>query len=126
MHWRTLQKILQHSQPPGYRQQAKLPKPKLGDYLEKIDQILKEDLALPKKQRHTAKRIFERLQELGYQGGYTEVKEAVRERREQSKEVYVPLEHRPGEAQVDFGYALVKMEGVFRKVALAQESLNEP
>jgi len=32
MHWRTLQKILQHSQPPGYRQAAQRPKPKLGDF----------------------------------------------------------------------------------------------
>lgn len=45
------------------------------------------------------------------------VKEAVRELTEHNQEVFVPLVHPPGEAQVDFGYALVKMNGVLRKVA---------
>jgi len=117
MHWQTLQKVLQHSQPPGYRQHKARGKPKLGPYLGQIEQILKEDEALPKKQRHTAKRIWQRLQEQGYGGGYTAVKEAVRCLRQRRQEVFVPLEHRPGEAQVDFGYALVKLAGVLRKVA---------
>ena len=51
-----------------------------GRIVERIRQILEEDKAgAPKKQRHTAKRIFERLREEGYTGGYTQVKEAVRE-----------------------------------------------
>ena len=61
MHWRTLQKILEHTGPPGYRQQKARVKRKLGDYLVRIGQILKEDQAMPRKQRHTAKRIWERL-----------------------------------------------------------------
>ena len=65
-----------------------------------------------KKQRHTAKRILEVLQEEGFSGGYTIVKGAVRNLRRTMKEVYMPLTHRPGEAQVDFGHALVKMSGV--------------
>lgn len=40
----------------------------------------------------------------------------MRERKRISQEVFVPLIHRPGEAQVDFGQALVKMNGVLRKV----------
>lgn len=45
-------------------------------------------------------------------GGYTIVKDAVRQAKRQMKEVYMPLIHRPGEAQVDFGHAVVKMSGV--------------
>ena len=123
MHWRTLRKILHHSQPPGYRMEQPRPHPKLGPYLERIEQILKEDLSLPRKQRHTAKRIFERLQEAGYDGGYTAVKEAVRKRRRTQQEVFVPLMHRPGEAQVDFGQALVKLGERLRKVAFFVMSL---
>ncbi len=48
---------------------------------------------LPRKQRHTAKRISERLREEGYTGGYTQVKEAVREVRRSGGEVFVPLVH---------------------------------
>ena len=76
MHWKTLKKILSNSEPPGYRQSRPRPRRKIGPYEERIRQILKEDKAMPAKQRHTAKRIFERLQEEGYAGGYTAVKEA--------------------------------------------------
>ena len=117
MHRLTLKKILEHSEPPGYRQQQPRPQKKLGAFIERIKQILKDDQALPRKQRHTAKRIWERLQEDGFTGGYTVVKDAVRELTQKTQEVFVPLQHRPGEAQVDFGYALVKVNGQLRKVA---------
>src|SRR5208282_38125 len=116
MHWTTLQKILTNSAPPGYRQSQLRSKPKIGPYLERIRQILADDRSLPRKQRHTAKRIWERLQEEGYTGGYTAVREAVREAQQQSQEVFVPLVHRPGEAQVDFGEALVRLTGRLRVV----------
>ena len=123
MHWRTLRKILEHSQPPGYRMGRARAQPKLGPYVGRIEQILKEDVEMPRKQRHTAKRIFERLREAGYAGGYTAVKEAVRRLQATRQEVFVPLVHRPGEAQVDFGQALVKMRGRLRKVAFFVMSL---
>jgi hypothetical protein len=64
------------------------------------------------KQRHTAKRILDRLKaERGYTGGYTMVKEAVREWKDATKEVFVPLSYPPGEAQVDFGFAYVDVAG---------------
>jgi transposase len=99
------------------------PQPKLGPYLARMEQILQEDTQMPRKQRHTAKRIFERLREAGYAGGYTAVKEAVRGLQATRQEVFVPLVHRPGEAQVDFGQALVKMSGQLRKVAFFVMSL---
>jgi transposase len=117
IHWDTLKKILEHSEPPGYRTETPRPKPMIGPYLEQIAQIIEEDKQFPKKQRHTAVRIFHRIKEMGYQGKYTQVKESVREMRRLKGEVYMPLNHRPGEAQVDFGYALAKVSGVLRKVA---------
>ena len=112
IHWETLKKILNHTEPPGYRHREARRKPKIGPYLERIAQIIEEDKTLPKKQRHTAKRIYERIREEGYEGKYTQVKEAVREIRRLKQEVYMPLSHTPGEAQVDFGYALAKVNGV--------------
>ena len=117
MHWQTLKKILEHSKPPGYRQQKPRPQKKLGAFLERIKQILKDDQSMPRKQRHTAKRIWERLRESGFTGGYTIVKDAVRKLTLKSQEVFVPLLHLPGEAQVDFGHALAKVNGQLRKVA---------
>src|SRR5210317_102424 len=117
VHWKTLTKILKHPEPPGYRMKRSRPKPKIGAYLEQIAQIIESDKSLPKKQRHTAKRIHERIKESGYQGGYTQVREAVRDIKRRNKEVFMPLVHNPGEAQVDFGYALAKIAGFLRKVA---------
>lgn len=116
IHWETLKKILSYTEPPGYQRKGERPKPKIGLYLERIEEIIKGDKSQPKKQRHTAKRIYERIKEMGYRGGYTQVKEAVREITRISQEVYMPLVHRPGEAQVDFGQALAKISGILRKV----------
>jgi transposase len=70
----------------------------------------------PVKQRHTSKRIFERLkEERGFTGGYTIVKDYVRGEQLRSREMFVPLTHAPGEAQVDFGEALVVIAGVEQK-----------
>jgi len=117
VHWKTLAKILKYPEPPGYRMKRSRPKPKIGAYLEQIAQIIESDKSQPKKQRHTAKRIYERIKESGCQGGYTQVREAVRDIKRCKKEVFMPLVHNPGEAQVDFGYALAKIAGFLKKVA---------
>jgi transposase len=118
LHWDTLQKILQHEEPPGYRKKELREKPVLGPFVALIHEILKADQQAPKKQRHTAKRILERLREKGYSGGRTVVQEEVRRWKRQSAEVFMPLSHRPGEAQVDFGAATVVYRGQTRKVAM--------
>lgn len=94
IHWDTLRKILHNSEPPGYRRAAPRPKPELESFLPVIHQILEADKKAPKKRRHTARRIFERLRdEHGYQGGLTVVKEAVASWRLRSAEVFIPLAH---------------------------------
>ena len=119
IHWDTLVKILEHTEPPGYRQARPRAKRKIGPFLEVIDEILEGDKQFHCKQHHTARRIFDRLKyEYGYPGGYTAVKEVVRDRRLRRREVFMPLSHRPAEAQVDFGAADVIWEGHQRRVAL--------
>ncbi|WP_419192778.1 IS21 family transposase [Kolteria novifilia] len=117
--WHTLTKILAHPEPPGYRLSRPRKRPKLESFLPIIHQILEEDGKQPPKQRHTVKRIVERLRdEHGYDGGETIVKDAVRAWRQSRREVFVPLSHPPGEAQVDFGEATVRLAGEPTKVAL--------
>ena len=123
IHAKTLNRILANPKPPGYRMDRPRPKPVIGPFMDRIEEILKQDRDVPRKQRHTAKRIFERLKEEGYSGGYTQVTEAIRGLKGRLKEVYIPLVHRPGEAQMDFGYALAKVDGVLRKVAFFVMSL---
>jgi len=125
IHWKTLQKILAHEEPPGYRLKKPRPKPKLEPFLPILHEILKQDRKAPKKQRHTAKRIFERLRdEYGYEGKLTVVKDAVRAWKQTRAEVFMPLAHRPGEAQVDFGEATVVLRGEVTKVAYFVMSLT--
>lgn len=119
LHWKTLQKILKQPEPSGYQSVKPRAKKKLGPFLPVIEAILQQDRLAPPKQRHTAKRIFERLRdEHGYTGRLTVVKDAVRALRVQHEEVFVPLSHRPGEAQVDFGHAEVTLDGAPTKAAL--------
>ena len=62
--------------PPGYRRTAQVRRPKLDGFTELIDQWLEEDRRRPRKQRHTAKRVFDRLRaEYGFRGSYTIVKD---------------------------------------------------
>jgi transposase len=114
---RTVAKMLAFSVPPGYRRSRPPARPKLDPFTAVIDQIMLEDEGRPKKQRHTAKRIFERLRdEHGYAGGITIVKDYVRAHRLRHREVFVPLRHDPGHAQVDFGEALAEIAGVEGKI----------
>ena len=85
--------------------------PKLEPYKARIDSWLEEDKNHPRKQRHTAKRVYRRLvnEVPGFNCSYRIVAEYVRYRKEQlnlkRKEGFLPLEHHPGEAQADFGSA---------------------
>jgi transposase len=112
----TVRKMLQYAVPPGYQRQQPIKRPKLGPWLGVIDAILNDDKQRPPKQRHTSKRIFERLkEEHGFTGGYTIVKDYVRTTTLRGQEMFVPLVHPAGEAQVDFGEALVVIAGVEQK-----------
>ena len=116
LHRDAVRKMLAYSVPPGYRRQSPPKRPKLEPFTGVIDRILEDDLRRLRKQRHTAKRIFERLRdEYGFDGGYTTVKDYVRENRCQTRELFVPLSHPPGHAQCDFGEALVVIGGVEQK-----------
>jgi transposase len=113
IHRNTVRKMLGFAVPPGYRRRKPPARPKLAAFTA----ILAADRAAPSKQRHTAKRIFERLRaEHGFAGGYTTVKDYVRERRQRQREVFVPLAHPPGHAQADFGEAVAVIGGVRQKI----------
>ncbi len=114
---KTVAKILAHSVPPGYRLRGPRKRPKLDPFTGIIDRILEADREVHRKQRHTAKRIFERLRdEHGFEGGETIVKDYVRERRRRLREMFVPLSHPAGHAQADFGEAVANVGGVEGKI----------
>jgi transposase len=113
---KSVRKMVSFSVPPGYRRQQAVKRPKLDPWMGVIDAIIEEDKARPAKQRHTAKRVFDRLrEEHQFTGGYTIVKDYLRSAAQRSREMFIPLVHPAGEAQADFGEALAVIGGVERK-----------
>ena len=106
VHRNTITKMLEFSVPPGYRRREPAASKKLGPHIAWIDKVLEDDKSVHKKQRHTAQRNFERLRaEEGFSGGYTIVRQYVAQATLRAREMFVPLSHRPGHAQADFGQA---------------------
>jgi transposase len=119
LNFRTVQKIVRQPDPAAYHAAQPRGKPVLGPYLGIIAQILEGDQHAPPKQRHTARRIYERLRdEHEYTGCASIVRDAVRECKQSQAEVFVPLLHPPGEAQCDFGRADIVVAGERHKAAL--------
>ena len=112
----SVKKIMSFSVPPGYRRTAPIRRPKLDGFTEIIDGWLLEDQGRNRKQRHTAKKVLERLRDKhSFTGGYTIIKDYMREHERRGREMFVPLSHAPGHAQSDFGEALVAIGGVEQK-----------
>lgn len=110
---KSVRKMVAFSVPPGYRRQEAVTRPKLDAFVGVIDAIVEEDKTRPAKQRHTAKRVFDRLkEEHQFTGGYTIVKDYLRSAAQRSREMFLPLVHPAGEAQADFGEALAVIGGV--------------
>lgn len=116
---RTVGKMVEEAVPLGYTREKLIVKPKLEGHTEFIDEILENDRTVHPKQRHTAQRILDRLkEERGYLGQYTIVREYVAKALKKKREMFVPLEHEPGAAQIDFGEAQAIIKGYKKKLHL--------
>jgi transposase len=117
VHRRAVRQALASSLPPPRKQPEGRPAPKLGPYRALIDEWLLADREAPRKQRHTAMRIWQRLRdEHGAEVSERQVRRYVRLRRRELgvpvDEVFVPQVHEPGvEAEVDWGEATVELAG---------------
>ena len=124
VHRRAVREALASAVPPERKRPEGRPAPKLGEYRELIDSWLLGDREAPPKQRHTARRVWERLrEEYGVDVSERQVRRYVRARRRALglpvDEVCVPLCHEPAaEAEVDWGEAKVVLAGVLRTVYL--------
>jgi transposase len=122
VHRRTVRQAIASPVPPG-RKVPERPAMVLDQVRELIDGMLREDLAAPRKQRHTAKRVFERLcDEHGAAVSYSYVAKYVARRRAEIEAEgraraeglagFVPQAREPGrEAEVDFGDVVVELGG---------------
>jgi transposase len=108
---KTIRKVVrsQTGEPAPYRRGGTVVYPKLGKFISFIEQVLKDDLAAPVKQRHTAMQIYRRL--VGpefpepFTGGYDQVRRYVQRHRQRERETFVPLTYEPGvRLECDFGH----------------------
>jgi transposase len=117
----TIRKMLRGGAP-SYHPRANQPYPVLGPYLPIIDRWLEADREQPRKQRHTAQRVFARLvEEHGYPGCVSTVRKYVREAKVRlglvKGKAFVPLEADPGlEAEVDWGQAHAEIDGIVERL----------
>jgi len=124
VHRRAVRQALASPVPAAKRSPVSRPAPKLGAYRAIVDGWLEADRAAPRKQRHTAKRIWRRLvDEHGADVAETTVRDYVRQRKRAIGwpvgEVFIPQVHAPGvEAEVDWGQAHVDLAGTRTKVHL--------
>jgi transposase len=121
-HRDTIAKYLdsQDSEPPRYKLTKAKKHPVLGPYIPIIDEILATDLTRHRKQRHTGRRIYERLQsEYDYCGGYSTVTDYLRIKRQKTREGFLPLEFELGNhAEVDWIEARFFLNGKETKAYL--------
>lgn len=113
-------------QSPGFKRQE-WSYPVMGPFIPIIEAWLKEDETAPRKQQHTARRVFDRLvEEYQFPGSYRRVREVVAAIRQKPKEVFLPLAFQPGEmAQVDWIEDLrVVIAGKLCKVQVLNAVLN--
>jgi transposase len=103
---RKIREVLQESEPHPYTLPQDRPAPRLGPYKAVIEQILVEDEQAPRKQRHTAAKLYRRLrEEHGYPGGYDQVRRYVGKLGRIQQETFIPLTHPPGRRlEADFGH----------------------
>lgn len=123
VHRRAVRQALESAIPLAKRPPESRPAPKLGAYRAVIDEILIADREAPRKQRHTARRIWQRLVE--EHDAVVSERQVCRyvhaKRRELGDvgEVFVPLVSDAGvEAEVDWGQAKVLLRGVLVEVHL--------
>ena len=126
---KTIRKALMSAGPRAYELKRQKAAPVLDAWKDKIDALLIESEGMPRKQRYTAKKIYDLLQAAGYGGCISTVRSYValkrqRPRGKRLQDVYLPLAFDPGQdGQVDWGEAWVKLAGEVVKVQVFEMRL---
>lgn len=122
----TVRKLLKEPGIPAYHLQEAKSKPVMGRFIPIIEAWLQQDQEAPRKQRHTARRIYERLvEEHDFPGSERRVREIVAQLKKKPRESYLPLAFAPGEmAQVDWVEIWVTLNGKLQKLYVFVLTLN--
>jgi transposase len=124
---RTVNKALAHPEDEPYQLSASREAPVLGPYKAQIDALLEESTRMPRKQRYTAHKIYDAIYAAGYRGSESGVHVYIWQRRRERRrpEVFLPLGYDVGQdAQVDWGEAVVELQGERQTVQFIEVRLN--
>ena len=123
----TVRKIVRTGQTEFIYSTRETQRPALGSHVQRLKEILEEEVKLPSKGRRTGKKIYEQLQREGYEGGYDAVRRYIKvwkEEHRSKKDAYVPLVFGKAEAfQFDWSEETVELGGHPRRVWVAQVRL---
>ncbi|NTW99552.1 MAG: IS21 family transposase [Geobacteraceae bacterium] len=120
----TVREIIRSGKTDQSYHRSEQPRPKLGPFLDRLQELLKEDEAKPAKHRRRSQIVFEQLQREGYPGGYDTVRRYIsqwkREAGKAAAKVFIPLEYDPGDAfQFDWSYEKIELAGMPMEVKIA-------
>ena len=121
----TVRRVLRAEDPKLCYERVVQPRPRLGPYATRLEQLLEEDERLPASERRRTMRLYEALLAEGYAGKddsvYRFVKLWREERARRTTQVFIPLVFAPGEAyQFDWSYETVELDGEPVMVKVAQ------
>jgi transposase len=121
----TVKRIIRSGVTGQVYERSDQPRPKLGIFIERLSELLKENSAKPVRHRKSAQILFEQLQREGYEGGYDTVRRYVgtwkRENGTVLVRAFIPLEYDPGDAfQFDWSYEQLLLAGIQTEVKIAQ------
>ncbi|WP_238242209.1 IS21 family transposase, partial [Methylobacterium isbiliense] len=107
----------------SYKRQHE-PRPQLDGYIARLDLLLAQELAKPKRERLSYMRVFEDLRDEGYAGGYDAVRRYAQrwltERSASLQGLFVPLSFTPGEAyQFDWSHECARLAGITVQIKVA-------
>jgi transposase len=110
----TVKKAIAQDEPFTYRRQAPPPAPVLGPYKGRLKELVEANRDLRRKQRYTARKMYEVIRAEGYSGAESTVRYYVAQLRKETghQQVYLPLDYEPGvDMQMDWGEAVVVLGG---------------
>jgi transposase len=121
----TVRKIATGEETEFKYSQREVSYPVLGPHIEQLKEMLEKEAKLPPHKRQTGKKIYNSLQNEGYEGGYDAVRRYIRSWKEEQgaglKNAYVPQQFGRGEAfQFDWSQETIELGGVERKIEVAQ------
>ena len=121
----TVKRIIRSGATDQVYERSEQPRPKLGTFIARLSELLKEDTCKPVRHRKSAQILFEQLQREGYEGGYDAVRRYVgtwdRDDGSAVVNALIPLEYDPGDAfQFDWSYEQLLLCGIQTKVKIAQ------